>query len=392
VVSIRKNRYSTTFDAFFNTLLLISSELFASSASPGPTTEGGLCGEILCAPIELIDIILPVTSLTDWEKFIQAKCPDAHLLQTAAWARLKSAFGWQAECVLAEDAGAMVLFRRLPLGFSIGYLPRGPLPSTAAALSRLLPKLDALCRSRRAAFLMVEPDFTDTPAEADELRRIGFQPSPNTVQPPRTIRVDIRGTEDEILARMKPKTRYNIRLAQKHGVTVSHSEDLGAFERLMHATSARDSFAVHTGTYYQKAYAEFSPHRSVELLLAYFQDKPLAGLMAFAQGTRAWYLYGASSDLHRDVMAPYLLQWEAIRWARARGCTEYDLWGIPDADEPTLEKQFTARQDGLWGVYRFKRGFGGQVWRAIGAWERVYIQPLHLAYRLFLAGRSRNLG
>jgi peptidoglycan pentaglycine glycine transferase (the first glycine) len=333
-----------------------------------------------------------VTSLSDWEKFIQAGCPDAHLLQTAAWARLKSAFGWQPEIVRAGDAGAMVLFRRLPLGFSIAYLPRGPLPSTVSALSALLPELDALCRSRRAAFLKVEPDIADGPAEADELRRIGFQPSANTVQPPRTIRVDIRGSEDEILARMKPKTRYNIRLSQKHGVTVLASEDLDVFERLMNATGARDAFAVHTGTYYQNAYAEFSPHRSVELLIAYFHDEPLAGLMAFAQGTRAWYLYGASSDLQREVMAPYLLQWEAIRWARAQGCAEYDLWGIPDAGEETLERQFTTRRDGLWGVYRFKRGFGGRVWRAIGAWDRVYIQPLHLAYRLFLAGRSRNLG
>lgn len=333
-----------------------------------------------------------MTSLSDWESFIQSQHPDAHLLQTAAWARLKSAFGWQPEAVRSGDAGAIVLFRALPLGYSIAYLPRGPVPSTSSALGTLLPQLDALCRSRRAAFLKVEPDIADDPAAAGELRALGFQPSPNTVQPPRTIRVDIRGTEDEILARMKPKTRYNIRLAAKHGVSVSASGDLPAFERLMNTTGARDAFAVHSGSYYQKAYAVFTPHRNVELLLADFEGEPLAGLMAFAQGNRAWYLYGASSDQRREVMAPYLLQWEAIRWARARGCTEYDLWGIPDADEQTLEKAFSTRHDGLWGVYRFKRGFGGRIWRAAGAWDRVYTRPLYWLYRLVIAGRSRNMG
>ncbi len=333
-----------------------------------------------------------MTSLSEWDSFLQSKNPDAHLLQTAAWARLKSAFGWQPEFVRDGDAGAMVLFRALPLGFSIAYLPRGPVPSTSAALGSILPKLDALCRSRRAAFLKVEPDIADDPSAAGELRRLGFQPSPNTVQPPRTIRVDIRGSEDEILARMKPKTRYNIRLAVRHGVAVSASGDLPAFEGLMNTTGARDAFAVHSGSYYQNAYAEFSPHQNVELMLAAFEGETLAGLMAFAQGKRAWYLYGASSDLHREVMAPHLLQWEAIRWARTRGCTEYDLWGIPDADEQTLEKEFSARHDGLWGVYRFKRGFGGQVWRSVGAWDRVYHRPLHWLYRLVIAGRTRNMG
>ena len=333
-----------------------------------------------------------MTSLSHWETFLQTRPSDAHLLQTAAWARLKSGFGWEAETVQSADAGAMVLFRPLPLGISIAYLPRGPVPATIPALSSLLPQLDSLCRSRRAAFLKVEPDITDDPAAAESLRRLGFGPSSNTVQPPRTIKVDLRGSEDDILARMKPKTRYNIRLAARHGVTVSASEDLAAFERLMSTTGARDAFAVHAGTYYQKAFTEFAPHRGVELLLAGFEGETLAGLMVFAQGRRAWYLYGASSDAHREVMAPYLLQWEAIRWARARGCAEYDLWGIPDSDSETLEKEFSARQDGLWGVYRFKRGFGGRLWRATGAWDRVYHPLLYMLYRLVIAGRSGNLG
>ena len=103
--------------------------------------------------------------------------------------------------------------------------------------------------------------------------------------------------------------------------------------------------------------------------------------MVFAHGDRAWYFYGASSDEHRNLMPTYLVQWEAMRWARHQGCREYDLWGIPDADAQTLEAQFTERADGLWGVYRFKRGFGGELRRAPDPWERVYNPLLYRLYR-----------
>jgi lipid II:glycine glycyltransferase (peptidoglycan interpeptide bridge formation enzyme) len=331
-----------------------------------------------------------VTSPREWEQFIQSRHPDAHLLQTAAWGRLKTAFGWRAEFLQTADSGALVLFRPLPLGYSIAYIPRGPIPSTPGSLSELLPHLDRMCRTRRAAFLKIEPDIPDDVSAAEDLRRFGFRSSPNSVQPPRTVLVGLGGSEADLLARMKPKTRYNIRLAQKHGVSVVPSDDVGAFARLMDTTGLRDSFSVHTEGYYRKAYAEFTPHRNVELLLALYREEPIAGLMAFAQGRRAWYLYGASSDLHREVMAPHLLQWEAMRWARGIGCTEYDLWGIPDADESTLEAQFATRRDGLWGVYRFKRGFGGRIWRTVGTWDRVYLPPLYAFYR-WIAGRRRGL-
>jgi peptidoglycan pentaglycine glycine transferase (the first glycine) len=326
--------------------------------------------------------------LKDWDAFVASRHPDAHLLQTAAWGRLKSAFGWRADTLEAGDGGALLLFRPLPFGFSVAYLPRGPVPSTPETLDELLPAIDRICRSRRAAFLSIEPDWTDKDSARERLRQLGFRPGARTIQPPRTILVDLRGSEDDLLARMKPKTRYNIRLAARHEVTVSASGDIAAFARLMDATGLRDSFAVHSEKYYRSAYEAFQPHQTVELLLAHYRGEPVSGLMAFAQGKRAWYLYGASSNLHREVMAPYVLQWEAMRWARGLGCVEYDLWGIPDAGEEALEAQFADRQDGLWGVYRFKRGFGGTVWRAAGTWDRVYNAPLYQMYRLISSRRS----
>ncbi len=328
--------------------------------------------------------------LKEWDAFVASRHPDAHILQTAAWGRLKSAFGWRVETLQEEDAGGLLLFRPLPFGFSVGYLPRGPVPSTPETLVELLPAIDRICRSRRAAFLSIEPDWSDGDSARESLRRLGFRPGARTIQPPRTIRIDLRGSEDDLLARMKPKTRYNIRLAARHEVTVSPSGDIAAFARLMDATGLRDSFAVHSEKYYRAAYEAFQPHQTVELFLAHYHGEPVSGLMAFAQGNRAWYLYGASSNLHREVMAPYLLQWEAMRWARGLGCVEYDLWGIPDAGEEELEARFADRQDGLWGVYRFKRGFGGTVWRAIGTWDRVYSAPLYQMYR-FISGRRPGI-
>ena len=178
---------------------------------------------------------------------------------------------------------------------------------------------------------------------------------------------------------MKPKCRYNIRLAEKKGVTVRAWDDIPAFHEMMTVTGGRDNFGVHSLEYYQRAYELFHPKGTCELLVAEYEGKPLASLMVFANGKRAWYVYGASNDQERNRMPTYLLQWEAIRWAKARGCEEYDLWGVPDENEEILEANFETRHDGLWGVYRFKRGFGGQLKRAAQALDRVYNPLLYWA-------------
>jgi lipid II:glycine glycyltransferase (peptidoglycan interpeptide bridge formation enzyme) len=328
-----------------------------------------------------------------------------HLLQTEPWGRLKAQFGWQAERV--DDT--LLLFRRLPLGLSLAYVPRGPqtLGTDPAAATTLLARLDDAARRRRAVLLKVEPDLPDLPAHAQTLAGLGFRPSPQTVQPRRSIVLDVAGTEDDVLARMKQKTRYNLRLAGKKGVTTRPAAtpaDLAAFTDLMRLTGERDRFGVHAPAYYRAAFELFHPLGQCALILAEWEGRLLAGVMAFALpapglrpgaaqvGGRAWYFYGASSDQERQRMAPYLAQWEAIRWARAQGARWYDLWGVPDEDEPALEAQFESRQDGLWGVYRFKRGWGGQLVRSIGAWDRVYNPALYAAYRLYLRARAGSAG
>ena len=328
---------------------------------------------------------MPEVNQQDWHDFL-SRHADAHLLQTSAWGALKSAFGWTPAWVVngVGDVGAQVLFRDLPLGFSLAYIPKGPVPSGGDWPS-LWPEVDALCKARRAVFLKVEADsWAD---QSVDLTAQGFRPSAHSIQPRRTITLDISGAEDEILARMKQKTRYNIRLAAKKAVTVRTSSDIAEFSQMMDVTGTRDTFGVHSQEYYQRAYDMFSPLGGCELLVADYEGQALAGVMVFAWGRRAWYFYGASTNQERNRMPTYLLQWEAIRWAKAKGCTEYDLWGVPDADQDTLETEFKERSDGLWGVYRFKRGFGGQLMRSAAAWDRVYNPLSYLGYQALMARR-----
>jgi lipid II:glycine glycyltransferase (peptidoglycan interpeptide bridge formation enzyme) len=336
---------------------------------------------------------MPVVSIPEWQAFLDCH-PDAHLLQTAAWGELKAAFGWRPLRWLTERdgvrLGAQVLLRSLPLGYSLAYLPKGPVSDRPesddpARWQPLWAELDAHLRQQRTVFLKVEPDLWEPPASAPPA---GFVASPQDIQPARTLLVDLDGSEDDVLRRMKQKTRYNIRLALKKGIVVYPSADLEAFHKLMTVTGTRDRFGVHSLTYYRQAYERFYPQGECELLIAAYAGEPLAALMVFARGRRAWYFYGASSDAHRERMPAYLLQWEAMRWARARGCTQYDLWGVPDADEGVLEAGFTERSGGLWGVYRFKRGFGGELRRARGPWDRVYNPLLYWLYTRWAANRS----
>lgn len=330
-------------------------------------------------------------SLSTWDAFIQQH-PEAHLLQTSAWAELKTGFGWKADQYLSGDdpaaqAGAQVLFRPLFLGWHIAYIPKGPVHLQTGQWGGFLPGLDRLCRRWKTIFLIVEPDAWDEPGVSPPS---GFQPASQSIQPPRTILLDLRDGEQAVLAGMKQKTRYNIRLAQKKGVIVRPSDDLPGFHQLMLATGQRDIFGVHSLDYYQRAYALFHPRQECELFEAQYQGELLAGLMAFKRGRRAWYFYGASSDEQRELMPTYLVQWAAIQWAIQAGCNEYDLWGIPDEDENQLEADFTRRSDGLWGVYRFKRGFGGQVRRSAGPYERVYQPLLYRLYKIMLKLRNRQ--
>lgn len=328
----------------------------------------------------------------EWDAFVAAH-PRGSVLQTTNWARLKSRFGWSSQRVWMRHegrlvGGAQVLFRSVALGIiKLGYVPHGPLIDwdDVEQVEVLFNHIDQAAFQRGAGMVKIEPRIWQHEMSAGAweslYRHHGCVPSPDTIQPPRTIVIDLRPPEDEILAAMKQKTRYNIRLAEKKGVTVREgtAADLPAFNRLMQITGQRDRFGIHDPQYYRAAFELFAPQNAA-LWLAEFEGRPLAGVMVFTAGHSAAYLYGASSDEERQRMPAYAAQWAGMRWAKARGCLTYDMWGVPDAEEEALEAGFTDRQDGLWPVYRFKRGFGGQLMRTVGAVDRVYNPLLHRLY------------
>ncbi len=329
-----------------------------------------------------------------WDAFV-AQEPSGHLLQSWEWGEFKARFGWHPFRVALENQGrivaaAQLLVRRLPIG-SIAYISKGPVLDIrdCGVSAKLMEAIHRALRPLHPIFLKAEPDWPDTPEARGWFEGRGFHPSSQTIQPRHTLLIDLARDEEAILGAMKPKTRYNVRLARKKGVTFREGDagDLDIFYRLMQLTGSRDEFAIHSREYYAEAWQRFVCRDQARFILAEYEGAVLAGLMAFAFGGKAWYMYGASSDEHRELMPNHLLQWEAIRWAKGKGCRTYDLWGIPDLDAAALEaaaqddKPPTTPSPPLWGVYRFKRGFGGQYMRYVGAYDYTY-QPL--LYRLLI--------
>ncbi len=327
-------------------------------------------------------------SPNEWDVFV-SQYNNPHILQTTPWGQLKADFGWKVVRLALQNCGAQILIKRILPGINFAYIPKGPIGLNE---DRLWTEIDTISRANKCVFIKVEPDRWSSdaipvPSDHTQFPNAYFK-SHHNIQPVRTLVVDITGEETQILGQMKQKTRYNINLALKKNVIIKPYTDLSAFYNLMEITGQRDQFGIHSLAYYQRAFELFHARDMCQLLVAEFESVPISALIAFRAGNRAWYFYGASSDLHRDKMPNYLLQWEAMRWAKSQGCLEYDLWGVPDADLETLEASFATRNDGLWGVYRFKRGFGGELKRSVEPWDRVYNPYLYRLYSLWLKYRK----
>ncbi len=348
-----------------------------------------------------------------WNELI-ASLPLPHLLQTWEWAQVKSKYGWKAMPFVwysgsdpARDqpaAAAMILKRSIPVsGFaaklSVLYIPKGPnLDWDDAPLRRrVLDDLQGYAKRQGAIFIKIDPDSvlgTGIPNAAEaveksngqqvkcELEQRNWRFSQDQIQFRNTVLIDLRPSEAELLGKMKQKTRYNIRLAEKKGVTVRRGTeaDFPLLYRMYAETSVRDGFLIRGEDYYQTVWKLFgkgpAEERAASLpfsepLIAEVEGRPVAAVSMFYFGGQAIYLFGMSRDEHREKMPNYLLHWEALRRAKALGCDRYNLWGAPDEFNET---------DGLWNVFRFKEGLGGYVVRTAGAWD---FAPNPMLYRLY---------
>ena len=331
--------------------------------------------------------------------------PGDELLQSALWGRFKARFGWVPLAVSWQAAGSggtlLALARSTPLG-ALVYVPGAPPPPTGAAVGgRLLEQLAGnitqprwLFGNRRsvqrptlvrppvrgAAVVRYDLSWPVADGASPPLSATGrLQRAPVDVQPPSTVLVSLLADEERLLARMKAKTRYNIRLARRRGVEVAVTAAAAAvgppltdWYRLYRGTADRHRITAHSAGYFNTLFelaAEVTAPRLV-LLSASYGGELVGGIIVSICGRMARYLYGASAPRHRELMANYALQWAAMQTARAHGCRTYDLYGIPPTADP----------DHPWaGLYRFKTGFGGEIVHRCGCWD-VPMRPF--AYRL----------
>jgi len=335
-------------------------------------------------------------SVEEWDAFVRAH-PRGHVLQLSSWGVQQHSEGWRVVRVSLRTnnqivAGAQVLFKPMVRGLlTRAYCPYGPLITDENQWQPLIKAMDRIAAAQRAIFLKCEPGlFLDEPMP--HLAMYGYEPRARIIQPPRTIVLDLREGEEALLARMNQGTRRKIRQSQKNEIRYfqATAADVDTFVKLMQVTGERNDFYTHEAAYYRRAYDLFVPSGDAALILAEHEGDILAGVFVTHVGQTAQYLYGASIAHKRNLMASYGVQWAAIQWAMSRGAKGYDLWGIPDEDDATLEAQFQTRSDGLWGVYGFKRGWGGQVVRSSGAWDKPYIRPLYAAFEALLRWRERR--
>lgn len=331
-----------------------------------------------------------ITRAENWDVFAQAQ--SAHLLQTYTWGELKSRFGWRAERIAYGDnreltVGAQILYRPLAPGLTLAYVPRGPF-GDSAAFAPFLEHLKNHVRMRGAFLLKIEPDWLRGDERDAQLRFARLTNSTETIQPPATIHIDLTADLETLLARMKPKWRYNIRLAEKKGVQVRAGGlgDIDAFHQLLQVTGERDHFAIHSAAYYRTAFELLSVRDNVRLFIAEYAQQPLAMIFVSAFAQEAIYLYGASSNLERQRMPNHALHWAAMQWAKARGCTRYDLWGIPETISNNEDNNLPSS------LYQFKQGFGGEIVHYTGAWDFVSSPSRHQLYKLARKYRKRSLG
>lgn len=332
------------------------------------------------------------SSKEEYKKFLEGheRC---NFQSSPEWAKVKS--NWTNEVILAEDSskkiiGAMsVQIRKIPIFGNIMYSARGPVCDihNMEVLKQLTDGAKELAKKYKAIVLITEPDIkSDDEVFKNLSLELGYKIKDDAknfreeIQPRYVFRLEVKGkTEDEVFKNFHQKTRYNIRLAGKKKVTVKEGtrEDLKEFHKIMVVTGKRDGFIIRPLEYFERMY-DCLGKEHMKLLMAYYEGKPISGVITINYGNKQWYLYGASSNEHRNLMPNYLLQWEMIKLAIQNKCDIYDLRGVPGIPDDSN------------GLYRFKKGFGAEYTEFVG---EVYIAFKPLTYKMYkLAEKTfRNL-
>jgi len=359
------------------------------------------------------------TKKEDWNRFVIGQ--NGSFLQSYEWGEFQKSVGRQVRYMEDNEWQALIIKHELPLGKSYLYCPRGPVVKSEirnpksetnykSQITNFLNEIKNLAEQENAIFVRIEPMAG---ISEEELKEAGFVKTKN-VQPARTLILDLNQSEEELLAQMHEKTRYNIGLAARRGVTVKMTEynekDFDAFCDLLSATAKRQGIRIFGKEYYRKQLqignnaphpplnirgggSQNPPHPSFSkegeekgtslwkreagrdfqnlLFIAEYQDKAIAANMMNVFGQTATYLHGGSDNEFRALMAPHFLQWEQIKYAKNTGCKTYDFWGFDEQKWP--------------GVSRFKKGFGGREVEWCGTHDHIFDKWW---YRIYKAARS----
>ena len=311
----------------------------------------------------------------EYKKFLEEheRC---NFQQSLEWGNVKTS--WIKEVILSCDkdnkirGSLTVWIRKIPIFGNIMYVARGPVCDLhdRDILKDLKEGADSLAKKYKAFVLRMEPDVEKEDSEFRSIvTDLGFKIKDDSkdfkdeIQPRFVFQLDLRGKDkDTIFSEFQQKTRYNVRLATKKGVEIKEGtkEDLKDFHRIMVETGKRDNFLIRSLSYFEKMYDELAPNH-MKVLMAYYENEPIAGIIPIMYGNKTWYLYGASSNSKRNLMPNYLLQWTMIQEAIDRGDDMYDFRGVSGVVDENHPQ---------YGLYRFKKGFGAEFTEFIG---EVYI-------------------
>ena len=323
-------------------------------------------------------------TLPEYEAFVQSH-PKGNFVQSYLWGKQKPMWQWDAIAVRGEDGairGSLaVMTRKVPgVGRTLMYGCRGPVCDLddRETFSQLLDGAKALAKKYKSYVIKIDPDVpSSNTAFSSMLQSFGFRAKEGgknfeAIQPRYVFRLNVEGkTEEELLANFHQKWRYNIRLAERKGVTVRvcGKEMVPAFSDLMLTTGVRDGFVTRKPEYFAAMLDNLGEH--ARLYMAFDpNDTPIAGTLAIHYGDKVWYLYGASSNEHRNLMPNYLLQWRMMQWAVETNCRIYDFRGVSgDVSE----------DNPLYGLFRFKQGFGGDFTEFVGEMDLVLSPVIYWA-------------
>ncbi|HPF45044.1 MAG TPA: peptidoglycan bridge formation glycyltransferase FemA/FemB family protein [Syntrophomonadaceae bacterium] len=337
--------------------------------------------------------ILDINEKAYYNQFV-SKHSQGHFLQLWEWGMVKAGMGWEPLPLVVEKDGTiqasmLILKRRLPIpGIkkSIFYAPRGPVVDLEdeELCQVLISSTRRIAKNHGAIFLKIDPAVkVDNHRFRQILANCGFKLNETGldfegVQPKFVFRLDITPSEIALLSNMHQKWRYNIKLAGRKGVVIreaQNKEDLKIFYTILQETAKRDHFLVRDYQYFEWIWDYMVSQNYAQIFLAEYEGRVISATLGLILGTKFWYLYGASSNEDRNVMPNYLIQWEMIKWARKQGCTLYDFRGVSgDMDE----------NNPLYGLYRFKKGFGGELTEFMGEMDKVYSPFFYLLWNKVL--------